>query len=553
MLFWTGIATQRVTRWIQVAAILSVCMALLPSRALATTWDRLAGSDAYDTMQQVVAAEGSFEPDQVDSVVLATGDGYWDALAASGLAGLTGAPVLITPSGRLSDQARAEIERLTPSRVLIMGGRSSVADSVEAEVEELCDDVRRVSGPAAPDTAVAAWYEGVGWSSTAIVATANGYWDALSIAPYAYANKAPIFLTEAGNRLGESALIALREGGFSRVIIVGGPAVVSLEVEDQLAGIAVTRLAGIDAIGTSAAIACWEIDEGMGVEGLCVATSNGYWDALTGAAFAGKNRSVLVLANADAYGAIDAALDKVWGASPASGHVLGGNAAVPEPVLTYLRNEAGTRPAILAVDPNPASDAAAAIRRSLNIQTALFESFAHGDKGARYQKYIMLHDTEEMSGPWGIVDLWRRRNNQQVATHFVVGRDGSIVQCVPLDQIAYHAGGTSKGSNARFGIVEDGRDGVQGSGRYDRAMNSWSVGIEICHVGTTGTGYEIEPDYPAAQLEALDRLIAYIDAYYGFQSPIIQHKDWALGNPDCSVEFDRYFANYQQTRTHDGS
>jgi len=75
-------------------------------------------------------------------------------------------------------------------------------------------------------------------------------------------------------------------------------------------------------------------------------------------------------------------------------------------------------------------------------------------------------------------------------------------------------------------------------------MNSYSVGIEMVHVGD-GSGY------PEAQLEALDKLIEYIDLYYGFESEIIDHKMWRSGNSDTSAQFAGYLENYRDHRTHD--
>ena len=58
--------------------------------------------------------------------------------------------------------------------------------------------------------------------------------------------------------------------------------------------------------------------------------------------------------------------------------------------------------------------------------------------------------------------------------------------------------------------------------------------------------------YPEAQLEAVDDLIAYIDAYYGGNGgTIIDHKMWRAGNSDTNPEFADYLANYQDHRTHD--
>ncbi len=53
-----------------------------------------------------------------------------------------------------------------------------------------------------------------------------------------------------------------------------------------------------------------------------------------------------------------------------------------------------------------------------------------------------------------------------------------------------------------------------------------------------------------AQLEALDKLIAYNYLYYGFESTIIDHKMWRSTNPDTAAEFATYLENYQVTRTH---
>lgn len=187
-------------------------------------------------------------------------------------------------------------------------------------------------------------------------------------------------------------------------------------------------------------------------------------------------------------------------------------------------------------------------RARLSITQDCRESFAHGEKGASFQKYIVLHDTEGESDASGVVNYWDSTGSG-VAAHFVVNRDGSIVQCVPLDSIAHHAGFGDTGNNALYGVEDESRDDKKGTvpiGDWaaDYGMNSYSIGIEMVHVGGSG-------DYPEAQLEALDGLIAYIDAYYGFESAIIDHKAWRTGNSDTSPEFASYLVSYQKTRTHE--
>ena len=196
--------------------------------------------------------------------------------------------------------------------------------------------------------------------------------------------------------------------------------------------------------------------------------------------------------------------------------------------------------------PSPAYDPQAC-EHLPNLSLRIEPTFDHGPKPAQFQRFIVLHDTEVLASPSAIVDSWLGQGSA-VAAHFVVGTDGSIVQTVPLDRIAHHAGYGDTGHNAAFGISDDGRDDMRGAAPVgawaaDYAMNAHSVGIEMVHVG----GSE---GYPQAQLEAVDSLIACIDAAFGAPSRIIDHKAWRSGNSDTSPEFAGYLANYQEHRRH---
>lgn len=179
-------------------------------------------------------------------------------------------------------------------------------------------------------------------------------------------------------------------------------------------------------------------------------------------------------------------------------------------------------------------------------------SFVHGEKPIGCQSYIVIHDTESWGDPSSIIDYWDG-NGAGVASHFIVGTDGSIVQCVPLDKIAHHAGFGDTGHNELFDTLDESRDdrvgtAPIGSWAPDYGMNSYSIGIELVHVGGEGS-------YPIIQLEALDRLVAYLDIFYadtesGNAGMIIDHKTWRSGNSDTSPEFAGYLTSYQENRTH---
>lgn len=199
----------------------------------------------------------------------------------------------------------------------------------------------------------------------------------------------------------------------------------------------------------------------------------------------------------------------------------------------------------------PAGPSADELLARLDVASDFHDELSHGPKGIEYQYYIVLHDTEGDGEPEGIVSYWVGNGNL-VAAQFVVGKDGHIAQCVPVDQIAHHAGYGDAGHNELYGVTDESRDDKRGttpigSSCPDYGMNSYSIGIEMVHVGG-------ESDYPQAQLEALDGLIAYIDAWCAEQggepSAIIDHKAWRTGNSDTSAEFAGYLANYQDHRTH---
>ena len=316
---------------------------------------RVSGATALDTAAAATKADGVFADGRGKGVVVATSDGYWDALAASAFAGslVDGAPVLITPKDSLAPQTKAELERLKPEWIFVMGGKAAISESTFDEIAKYAPGkTERIAGKTAADTAVEIYHKPPTWKSdTAVIATSNGYWDALSIAPYAYHAGAPIFLTTyndtvGGQILGDNAygsLDAAKMGDtFKRIVIVGGKAAISGAVEEQLLEMGYTtsqivRLAGATALDTSAEIAKWELGEGMGLSRMGIATNNGYWDALTGAALCGQQNSVLVLvAKTGGYTAFDAVYDS---AKVTGGYVFGGKAAVSDASFEYFNTK----------------------------------------------------------------------------------------------------------------------------------------------------------------------------------------------------------------------
>ncbi|NMN02490.1 InlB B-repeat-containing protein [Bifidobacterium panos] len=250
---------------------------------------RLAGSTRYDTMSRLVAT--AF-PKTAGTVVVANGGNYPDALSASGLAGVLGAPIVLTDSGSLSDQAATQLKRLKPSRIVIAGGTSAVSSRVESQLRGYAKNVERQAGSTRYDTSYKLYARGgKSWGTTAIVATGANYADALSISSYAYAAKAPVFLCDPNTGLTSQQKSALKK--FKRVVVVGGEQAVPSRLVKGLPGL--VRLSGNTRYDTSVSIAKWVQNNGLGMNGVVYATGENFADALAAGPLAGRNKAAMLL------------------------------------------------------------------------------------------------------------------------------------------------------------------------------------------------------------------------------------------------------------------
>ena len=304
---------------------------------VAPEWRRLAGSGRYDTMAEIVS-EGW--PGQTGgTVVVATGEGFKDALAAAGLAGLDGGPVVLTAGKSLSRQAESQLKALKPSKVYVAGGAFAVSDGVLSSIQRVTGvKPTRVAGKTSASTSAELALAGKGrWDGTAIIATNKSFKDALSVAPIAYAKHWPILLADNGKCLNKDVIAALKGCGIRRAYVVGGELAVTKNVVSQLKSNGVElagRLAGANGVETSRMIADFALDNGLTVANMAFATSQNFPDALAGAALCGRNGSVLLLCDDKAPGNLSFATDHASGIQ--TGYVFGGNLAFSDKLMESL-------------------------------------------------------------------------------------------------------------------------------------------------------------------------------------------------------------------------
>ena len=315
-------------------------LAHAPGQTLA----RVAGGDRYETA--VLASRRAFpDPDLVDVVLLATGENYPDALAGGPLAAREHAPVLLTPSDQLHGATRSELARLSPDRVILLGGTGALSPAVEAALARDYT-VERAAGPdryataatiALGDPTGGTWRA---WNSADVVylATGQNFPDALPGGAAAAAFDAPLLLTARDSlpAATEEALWLLQP---SRVVVLGGTSAVGQAVVDRLAhlGIRVDRAAGRTRYETAIAALCpvatlCQDDTRVAV----VATGESFADALGGSAAAAALRAPLVLVPGR-QDVPDVVAREVADLGPEHVVLLGGTVAITDAVEDRVR------------------------------------------------------------------------------------------------------------------------------------------------------------------------------------------------------------------------
>jgi hypothetical protein len=88
---------------------------------------RQGGADRYATAATISA--WTYAPG-VPVVYIASGKGFADALAGAPAAGTAGGPLLLVPNTSIPAVVAAELDRLDPARIIVLGGPASVSDAV---------------------------------------------------------------------------------------------------------------------------------------------------------------------------------------------------------------------------------------------------------------------------------------------------------------------------------------------------------------------------------------------------------------------------------------
>jgi ABC-type amino acid transport/signal transduction systems, periplasmic component/domain len=252
----------------------------------ATLQDRLWGNDRYQTNSKIVDSGWTSS----EYAVIASGEGFADALCAAPLAEQYKAPILLTGKDDLSIESKKELLRLKVEKLFIIGGTGVVSDNVKSQIESMGIETTRIYGQDRFETSIKV-AKNLKNVSGVVVTNGYGFADALSIAPLAAQKGMPILLTDKDD-LPAVTKDFLADKSFNESYILGGTGVVGIKINSYLKN--PVRLEGLSRYETNAAVLNYFTDK-FNYDKVYVASGESYPDALSGSVLAASSNSPLVL------------------------------------------------------------------------------------------------------------------------------------------------------------------------------------------------------------------------------------------------------------------
>ena len=232
--------------------------------------------------------------EKFESIIIASGTGFPDALSASYLAYKKDGPILLVDNSSISTVSDYVNENLADNgTVYIVGGKGAVPLTVDENIIAVHGDgaILRLAGSNRYTTNILVLNEAGVDGEDMLVASGTGFADALS----ASAAKRPILLVGASLSSDQIKYLSDNAGKLTgKYYVIGGKGAVSLEIENVIGGYGtVKRVSGSNRYATSIAVA----DEFFpgNVSTVVIANGMNFPDGLSGGPIAAAYDAPLVL------------------------------------------------------------------------------------------------------------------------------------------------------------------------------------------------------------------------------------------------------------------
>ena len=295
----------------------------IPCEAPSVNVTRVSGDTRYETSFAIAAQlKEVLGIETFDTIIVASGESYPDALSGSYLSTMKNAPILLTNKSMNSTVLDYINENLsTGGMVYILGGVNSVPQSFEDSLDEAGIQNKRLSGNTRVETNLAILEEAQVNGDKILISTAYNYADSLS----ASASGLPVLLLDTNaNKLTDAQKDFLEAHSGCEFYILGGVNTVSEKLTEAVGAYGtVQRVSGDTREATSVAVASFVENP----ECVVLAYSRNYPDGLCGGVLAYNLKAPVILTNS---GMEDLAAEYVQANGISKGVILGGPNSVKE-------------------------------------------------------------------------------------------------------------------------------------------------------------------------------------------------------------------------------
>lgn len=238
----------------------------------------IAGANRYETAARIADNISNY-----NTAILVNSDkSLADGLSASSLAGKENAPILLVKKDSIPSETMERLQNV--EKVYIIGGNAAISSKVENQLSD--KEIIRIEGKNRIETSEKVAVLVGNYSEAFIVNGNKGEADAMSVAPVAARDKAPIILTN-----GSSSSQSKKSG--VKYFAIGGNAVVSNSLVSKFSA---KRISGNNRYETNRAVIKNFYSSS---NTLYCAKGNPLVDALTSSLLAKDNGVVLVSSNSD--------------------------------------------------------------------------------------------------------------------------------------------------------------------------------------------------------------------------------------------------------------
>jgi putative cell wall-binding protein/alpha-tubulin suppressor-like RCC1 family protein len=187
---------------------------------------RIGGSNRYET--SVLVSQLAFQT--ADTVFIATGQNFPDALAGTAVASISKAPLVLLPgqSTTIVPVVASYLSNLQPKKIFVLGGPATISNELVSALSAY-GDVERLSGVNRIETSIAISKRFFSSAQTGIISFGWNFPDALAGSMLASKLGIPIFLSS-HNCVRRSVINEVRRLGANSTHVLGGEATLSGQI-----------------------------------------------------------------------------------------------------------------------------------------------------------------------------------------------------------------------------------------------------------------------------------------------------------------------------------